>query len=73
MIAVKNYYFTRLMCLVALLFLVLIEILPIPFTALTSIYILLFRPYWFKKLVDRVYSSKPVFELPPIFKKLKTK
>jgi len=55
-----------------LLLLVLHEILPIPFTALTAVYVLLFRPYGFKKVVDRIYSSKPVFELPQIFKKQKT-
>ncbi|QWF72479.1 hypothetical protein KEF85_04010 [Methylomonas paludis] len=60
-----------MMCLLALLLLVLIEIQPIPITTFTAIYVLLFRPYWFKKLIDRVYSSKPVLDLPGIFKKRK--
>jgi len=31
-------------------------IIPIPFTTILLIYVLLVRPFWFKKLVDEVYS-----------------
>jgi|GEM_PF-1511956 len=67
----KKYYFIRFLCLVGLLLLALIEIQPVPITTLTALYILLFRPYWFKNLIDQVYSSKPLLDLPQIFKKQK--
>jgi hypothetical protein len=36
---------------------VLDMIIPIPFTALILIYVLLDKPVWFKKLVDDIYGS----------------
>jgi hypothetical protein len=36
---------------------VLDMIIPIPFTALILIYVLLEKPVWFKKLVDDIYGS----------------
>ena len=64
----KKYYFIRFLCLAGLLLLAIIEIQPVPITTLTAIYILLFRPYWFKNLIDQVYSNKPLLDLPQIFK-----
>jgi hypothetical protein len=44
-----------------LLYLIVLAILdmiiPIPFTALMLIYIILEKPAWFKKLVTDIYSS----------------
>lgn len=65
----NKYYFIRFLCLVGLLLLAIIEIQPIPITTLTAIYILLFRPYWFKNLIDKVYSSKPLLDLSQILNK----
>lgn len=45
-----------------LIYLVIIAIfdavIPIPFMALTLIYVILETPAWFKKIVDEVYTSK---------------
>jgi hypothetical protein len=43
-----------------LLVLLIIDISPIPFplTATTCLYILLFRPCWFKKWVDKLYPPE---------------
>lgn len=71
MIAIKNYYITRFFCFIGLLLLIILEIIPIPITAFLAIYILLFRPYWFKNVVDHIYSSKPILMLPTIFTKTK--
>ena len=49
-------FFSRLKCTFALLLLMLIDIGPVPVTALIGLFIILFRPVWFKELVDQIYS-----------------
>jgi hypothetical protein len=51
-------FFWRIEWLLVLLFMMLIDIGPFPFTATICLYILLFRPRWFKKWVDRLYPPE---------------
>lgn len=49
---------TRITCIIVLIVLVLIEIGPIPVTGMIGLYVVIFRPFWFKELVDRIYAGK---------------
>lgn len=51
-------FFWRIEWLLVLLVMMLIDIGPFPFTAAICLYILLFRPRWFKKWVDRLYPPE---------------
>ncbi|WP_154671595.1 hypothetical protein [Candidatus Methylobacter oryzae] len=46
----------RLKCALALIIFMLIPILPV--TGTIGLFILIFRPIWFKRLVDDVYAGK---------------
>ncbi len=46
----------RIKCALVLIIFMLIPILPI--TGTIGLFILIFRPIWFKKLVDNVYVDK---------------
>ena len=48
----------RFKWLLIALALVLIDIGPIPITASLLVYVLLFRPAWFKAFADRLYSRE---------------
>ncbi len=48
--------FWRVKWLLVLLTIGCLEIMPIPVTDSILIYILLFRPNWFKGVVDKLYS-----------------
>jgi hypothetical protein len=45
----------RIKC--ALVFIILM-LIPLPITSTTGLFIAIFRPIWFKKLVDNVYADK---------------
>ena len=47
----------RFECLLILFIFMLIDIGPIPVTALISILIVLFRPHWFRKIVELIYYN----------------
>jgi hypothetical protein len=49
-------FFKRLKCFFALLLLMIADIIPIPILGLICMFILLFRPPWFKELVDNIYG-----------------
>jgi|APLak6261658528_1056013.scaffolds.fasta_scaffold455181_1 MFS superfamily sulfate permease-like transporter len=49
-------FFPRLKCFFALLLLMIADIIPIPILGLICMFILLFRPRWFKELVDNIYG-----------------
>lgn len=51
-------FFSRVKCVFALLLLMLIDIGPVPVTALIGLFIILFRPAWFKDLIDQIYSAE---------------
>jgi hypothetical protein len=46
----------RIKCALVLIIFMLIPILPV--TGTIGLYIVIFRPMWFKKLVDNVYADK---------------
>jgi Zn-dependent protease len=47
---------TRIKCALVLIIFMLIPVLPI--TGMIGMFILIFRPIWFRKLVDKVYADK---------------
>jgi len=49
-------FFPRVKCFFVLLLLMIADTLPIPILGLICMFILLFRPPWFKELVDTVYA-----------------
>ncbi len=51
-------FLPRLKCFFVLLLLMIADILPIPILGLICMFILLFRPPWFKNLVDTIYAVK---------------
>jgi hypothetical protein len=55
----KTLFFWRLKWLLILLIMVIIDIGPFPFTALILFSIFIYRPIWFKKLIDKLYANKP--------------
>jgi Zn-dependent protease len=46
----------RIKCALVLIIFMLIPILPV--TGTIGLFIVIFRPIWFKKLVDNVYADK---------------
>lgn len=56
-------FFSRLKCGVALLLLMLVDIGPVPVTALLGLFIVTFRPTWFKELVNQIYSAERSVEI----------
>ena len=48
----------RLKCLLALIVLTLLDLGPFPIVSLIGIYVVLWRPAWFKKLVDAIYQGR---------------
>jgi len=46
----------RIKCALALIIFMLIPILPV--TGTIGLFIVIFRPLWFKRLVDHVYADK---------------
>ena len=50
----------RIKAFVILLGLLIIDIGPVPVTALLAMYVVLFRPNWFKTLIWRIYAVHPV-------------
>ena len=50
---------TMIKILISLIILAILDaIIPIPFTTIMLIYVLLEKPPWFKKLVDDIYDSQ---------------
>jgi hypothetical protein len=47
---------TRIQCGLVLIIFMVIPVIPI--TGVIGLFILIFRPLWFKKLVDHVYADK---------------
>jgi hypothetical protein len=49
----------RIKCAVVLLVFMSFSIIPmLPITSTLGLFIVIFRPLWFKKLVDKVYADK---------------
>ncbi|MEI6706903.1 MAG: hypothetical protein WCK96_07170 [Methylococcales bacterium] len=49
----------RIKCALVLLLFMSLSIIPmLPITSTLGLFIVIFRPLWFKKLVDKVYADK---------------
>lgn len=57
---------TQTKCTLSLVGLLIVEIAPIPFTALYSIFAIRKRPAWIPGVVERLYADKPVDPDKPI-------
>ncbi|MCQ8117374.1 hypothetical protein [Methylomonas rosea] len=49
---------TRIQCAIAFIVFMLFSIGPIPITSSIGLYVVIFRPRWFKELVDKIYTGK---------------
>lgn len=47
----------RIFCLIVLVIITILEIGPVPLTPLVLIWVVLFRPLWFYKLVLKIYGK----------------
>lgn len=48
----------RIKCALAFVVLMIISIGPIPVTSTIGLLVVIFRPVWFKRLVDEIYADK---------------
>ena len=47
----------RIKMLFVLIILAILGVGPVPTTSLIGIYVVIFRPSWFKSLVDKIYQE----------------
>jgi hypothetical protein len=47
----------RIKCALVLIILTIVGLGPLPITSVIGLFILIFRPEWFKKLVDSIYAE----------------
>jgi len=52
-----NTAFARIKWMIVLLLLMLLDILPVPVIGLILLYVLIFRPLWFKNGVMEIYNT----------------
>ncbi|SJM90773.1 conserved hypothetical protein [Crenothrix polyspora] len=50
--------FPRLKCAVVLIIFTVLGLGPVPITSVVGLFVVIFRPQWFKNLVDRIYGDK---------------
>jgi hypothetical protein len=50
-------FFTRLKCAIVLLLFAVLGLGPFPITSLLGVYVVIFRPQWFKNLVAKIYEG----------------
>lgn len=50
----------RIKCALVFIVFMIFSIGPIPVTSTIGLLVVIFRPAWFKKLVDNIYADKPV-------------
>ncbi len=51
---------TRVRCFLALMFLLVLDIAPVPVVGGIGLYVIIRRPRWFVDLVDRIYGRKAI-------------
>ncbi|WP_446811957.1 hypothetical protein ACH50O_10465 [Methylomonas sp. 2BW1-5-20] len=49
---------TRFKCAALFIVLILFSIGPVPITSSIGLYVVIFRPRWFKDLVEKIYTDK---------------
>ena len=54
----KSSTWARIKTSLVLFILMLTSVVPIPITSSICLYVVLFRPHWFKRLVDNIYVDK---------------
>jgi len=55
----KDSFSSRLvLCFIVLIGLIILHVIPLPILETLVLYVLIKRPYWFKNLVDQIYSGK---------------
>jgi hypothetical protein len=52
-------FFWRLKWFIILLLMFLLDFSPIPASASVFVYVFIFKPRWFKDIVDRLYRGAP--------------
>jgi len=54
----KATFFPRLLLgIVVLLVLIVLHVIPLPILEVTILFVMIFRPLWFKNLVDQIYDQ----------------
>jgi len=54
----KASFFPMLVgCILVLLVLIVLHVIPLPILELLILYVMIFRPPWFKNLVDHLYDQ----------------
>lgn len=48
---------TRIKCALVLIVLMSFSVLPIPITSSIALWVVIFRPKWFKQLVEKIYAD----------------
>ena len=48
----------RIKCAIVFIIFMIFSIGPIPITSMIGLFVVIFRPTWFKKLVDNIYADK---------------
>lgn len=48
----------RIKCAIVLIIFMIFSVSPIPITSTIGLFVVIFRPHWFKKLVDNIYADK---------------
>lgn len=48
---------TRIKCALVLIVLMAFSVSPIPITSSIALWVVIFRPKWFKRLVDKIYAD----------------
>ena len=55
----KDSFYSRLvLCILVVGALIILHVIPLPILETLVLYVLIARPYWFKNLVDQIYSTK---------------
>ena len=49
---------TRIKCAIVFIVFMIFSVGPVPFTSTIGLWVVIFRPLWFKKLVDTIYADK---------------
>ena len=48
----------RILCLLILIVITILEIGPVPISGILLMWVVLFRPQWFYKLVQKIYGKE---------------
>ena len=54
----RSSLWTRIKTALILIILMLTSVVPIPITSSICFYVVIFRPRWFKTLVENIYTDK---------------